>query len=68
MLLQLYVWRKNPMRLIRCTTSFMIGFYLSFILTLSVTGYIMAEKFVSKAMLEKKLFYMDGKTYEIKKN
>jgi hypothetical protein len=28
----------------------------------------MVEKFVSKAMLEKKLFYMDGKTYEIKKN
>jgi len=56
------------MKLIRCTTSFMIGFYLSFVLTLSVTGYIMAEKFVSKTMLEKKLFYMDGKTYEIKKN
>lgn len=56
------------MRLIRCTTSFMIGFYLSFVLTLSITGYIMAEKFVSKAMLERKIFYMDGNTYEIKKN
>lgn len=55
------------MRLIKCTTSFMIGFYLAFVLTLSITGYFMVEGFVSKAMLERKSFYMDGHVYEIKK-
>lgn len=53
--------------LIKCTTSFMIGFYLAFVLTLSVTGYIMVESFVSKAMLERNSFYMDGRVYEINK-
>lgn len=55
------------MRLIKCTTSFMIGFYLAFVLTLSITGYIMVEGFVSKEMLKRSFFYMDGETYEIKK-
>lgn len=45
----------------------MIGFYLAFVLTLSITGYFIVEGFVSKAMLERKSFYMDGKVYEIKK-
>jgi hypothetical protein len=54
--------------LIKCTTSFMIGFYIAFVLTLSVTGYIIVEGFVSKAMLSRKSFYMDGKIYEIKTN
>ena len=55
------------MRLIKCTTSFMIGFYLAFVLTLSVTGYIMVEGFVSKEMLQRNSFYMDGVVYEIKR-
>jgi hypothetical protein len=54
--------------LIKCTTSFLIGFYVSFVLTLLVTGYIIVEGFVSKAMLERTSFYMDGKVYEVKKN
>jgi hypothetical protein len=55
------------MRLIKCTTSFMIGFYLAFVITLSITGYIMVKNFVPKHILEKSSFYMDGITYEIKK-
>jgi uncharacterized membrane protein len=54
--------------LIKCTTSFMIGFYIAFVLTLSVTGYIIVEGFVSKHMLNRTSFYMDGKIYEVKKN
>jgi hypothetical protein len=45
----------------------MIGFYIAFVLTLSVTGYIMVEGFVSKEMLNRKSFYMDGRVYEINK-
>jgi hypothetical protein len=33
--------------LIKCKTSFLIGVYLSFILTLSATGYIITKEFVS---------------------
>lgn len=53
--------------LIKCTTSFLIGFYLAFVLTLSVTGYFMVEDFVSKEMLKRDSFYMDGIVYEIKR-
>ena len=45
----------------------MIGFYLAFVVTLSITGYFMVEDFVSKEMLRRDSFYMDGETYEIKR-
>jgi hypothetical protein len=54
------------MRLIKCTTSFMIGFYIAFVLTLSVTGYIMVTEFVSKTSLKTKIVYIDGKVYDVK--
>jgi len=54
------------MTLIKCTTSFMIGFYIAFVLTLSVTGYIMVTEFVSKASLRTKIVYIDGKVYDVK--
>lgn len=55
------------MKLIKCTTSFLIGFYLAFVVTLSITGYVMVEEFVSKSMLRRDSFYMDGKTYKIER-
>jgi hypothetical protein len=54
------------MRLIKCTTSFMIGFYIAFVLTLSVTGYIMVTEFVSKSSLKTKIVYIDGRIYDVK--
>lgn len=54
------------MKLIKCTTSFLIGAYLSFILTLSITGYIIVKEFVSKTSLKTNIVYIDGKEYEIK--
>ena len=54
------------MTLIKCTASFMIGFYISFVLTLSVTGYIMVTEFVSKTSLKTKIVYIDGKVYDVK--
>lgn len=54
------------MRLIKCTTSFLIGFYLAFILTLSVTGYIIVKEFVSKTSLKTNIVYIDGKVYEVR--
>lgn len=54
------------MRFIKCTSSFLIGFYLSFVLTLSVTGWIMVTEFVSKTSLKTKIVYIDGKIYDVK--
>jgi hypothetical protein len=54
------------MTLIRCINSFLIGFYLAFVLTLSVTGWIIVTEFVSKTSLKTKIVYIDGKTYEVK--
>jgi len=54
------------MTLVKCTTSFLVGFYLAFVLTLSVTGWIMATDFVSKASLKTKIVYIDGKIYDVK--
>jgi hypothetical protein len=54
------------MRLIKCTTSFMIGFYIAFVLTLSVTGYIMVTEFVSKTSLKTNIVYIDGRVYDVK--
>jgi heme/copper-type cytochrome/quinol oxidase subunit 4 len=56
------------MKLIKCLDSFLIGFYLAFILTLLITGYTIVEGFVSKDMLSRSSFYMDGKTYKIQRN
>lgn len=54
------------MKLIKCTTSFLIGFYLAFVLTLAVTGWVMVTEFVSKTSLKTKIVYIDGKTYDVK--
>lgn len=54
------------MRLIKCIESFLIGFYLSFVILLSITGFIIVEEFVSKTSLKTNIVYIDGKTYEIK--
>lgn len=53
------------MRLVKCTTSFLIGFYLAFVLTLSITGWVMVTEFVSKTSLKTKIVYIDGKVYEV---
>lgn len=44
----------------------MIGFYLAFVLTLSITGYVMVTEFVSKTSLKTKIVYIDGKVYDVK--
>lgn len=54
------------MTLIKCTTSFLIGFYISFVITLSITGYVMVTEFVSKDSLKTKIVYIDGKVYDVK--
>jgi heme/copper-type cytochrome/quinol oxidase subunit 4 len=54
------------MKIIRCTTSFLVGFYLSFVLTLLITGWVMVTEFVSKTSLKTNIVYIDGKVYEIK--
>jgi hypothetical protein len=54
------------MKLIKCTASFVIGFYISFVITLSITGWIMVQEFVSKESLKTNIVYIDGKTYDVK--
>jgi hypothetical protein len=55
------------MKLIKCSISFLIGFYLAFVITLLTTGYFIVEGFVSKDILKRKSFYLDGSIYEINK-
>lgn len=54
--------------IIKCSTSFLIGAYLSFVLTLSITGYIIINRFVSKDIIEYSHTYKDRsfKTITIK--
>jgi hypothetical protein len=54
------------MRLIKCTNSFLIGFYLAFVSTLSITGWVIVTEFVSKTSLKTNIVYIDGKVYEVK--
>jgi heme/copper-type cytochrome/quinol oxidase subunit 4 len=53
--------------LIKCTTSFMIGFYLAFVLTLSIAGWVIVTEFVSKTSLKTNIVYIDGDVYEVRK-
>ena len=53
--------------LIKCADSFFIGFYLSFVLTLSITGYIIVKEFVSKQSLLTKVVFIDGVRYTVQK-
>jgi hypothetical protein len=54
------------MRLIKCSTSFLIGFYISFLVMMIVSAYVITTEFVSKTSLKTKLVYIDGKVYEVK--
>ena len=54
------------MTLIKCTTSFLVGFYISFVLTLSIVGWIIATEFVSKTSLKTNIVYIDGRVYDVK--
>jgi hypothetical protein len=54
------------MRLIKCTTSFLIGFYISFLVMMIVSAYVITTEFVSKTSLKTKLVYIDGRVYEVK--
>lgn len=54
------------MNFIKCTTSFLIGFYLAFVLTLAITGWVMVTEFVSKTSLKTNIVYIDGKIYEVR--
>lgn len=54
------------MRFIKCTTSFLIGVYISFIIMMGITGFIITKEFVSKESLMTRIVYIDGKVYEIK--
>lgn len=54
------------MRLIKCTTSFLMGFYISFLVMMIVSAYVITTEFVSKTSLKTKLVYIDGRVYEVK--
>lgn len=54
------------MRLIKCIDSFLIGFYISFVLMLGVSGWVIVTEFVSKTSLKSNIVYIDGKVYEVK--
>jgi hypothetical protein len=53
------------MKLIKCTTSFLIGAYVSFMLMMAISGWIIASEFVSKTSLKTRIVYIDGKAYRV---
>lgn len=54
------------MKLIKCYTSFYIGFYIAFVLMMIISGWVISTEFVSKTSLKSRIVYIDGKTYEVK--
>lgn len=54
------------MRLIKCTTSFLIGLYLSFLIMMIISAYVITTEFVSKTSLKTRIVYIDGKVYEVR--
>lgn len=55
------------MKIIKCTTSFLIGFYLSFVIMMGLTGWIITKEFVSKTSLKTEYVTIDGEFYKVKK-
>ena len=53
------------MRLIKCTTSFLIGAFISFVLMMAITGFVIVNEFVSKTSLKTRIVYIDGKAYTV---
>lgn len=52
-------------RIIKCTNSFLIGAYLTFVLMMGITGWVITTEFVSKTSLKTNIVYIDGRLYEI---
>lgn len=48
-------------------TSFLFGFWISFVLTLLITGYIMSYHFVSIDYLMRDKFYLNGRFYKLER-
>ena len=51
--------------MIKCTTSFLLGIYLSFIAMMLISGFVITNEFVSKDSLKTRIVYIDGKTYSV---
>ena len=47
------------------TTEFISGLFVGFVLTLSVTSYIMVTEFVNKKFLQMNNVYIEGKYYKL---
>lgn len=53
------------MKLIKCYTSFYIGMYVSFIIMMIISGWVISTEFVSKNSLKTRIVYIDGKLYKV---
>lgn len=54
------------MKLIKCYDSFYIGCFVSFVIMMILSGFVITNEFVSKTSLKTKIVYIDGKVYEVK--
>jgi hypothetical protein len=54
------------MKLIKCYTSFYMGLYVSFIVMMIISGWVISTEFVSKTSLKSRIVYIDGIRYEVK--
>jgi hypothetical protein len=50
------------------SNSFLIGVFVGFALTLSISGYIIGMSMIPKHVLYNKEYYMDGIRFTIKRN
>lgn len=53
-------------RFIKCIDSFLIGAYITFVIMMGITGWIITKEFVSKTSLKTNIVYIDGVIYEVR--
>jgi hypothetical protein len=46
--------------------SFLIGAYITFIIMMGITGWVITKEFVSKTSLKTNIVYIDGIIYEVR--
>lgn len=53
-------------KIVKCTTSLVIGLYIGFVSTLTITGYVITKEFISKNVFREGTLYINDKFYTVK--
>jgi len=52
---------------IKCMDSFMYGAYLTFVVMMLISGWVISKEFVSKTSLKSQYVTIDGEFYKVQK-